>query len=550
MMDLGLLRLLTVAGSVGLLIFGMKLMSESLQQVAGRRMQRVVGRMTADRARGALTGFMATLVVQYSSVVSVLVVSFVNSGLISLRKAIPVLIGANLGTTVKLLLFAAIGFSAIDLHLIAGPLLAAALPLLLLRHQTARATSHLLVGIALLFLALSLLKGNLDTDVGALEFLGRLQATALPGRLAFVAMGVVLAVFIQSSSVAMVLTLALCTSGTLDFAAGAALALGENIGTTFTANFAALGGNAWAKRAARAHLFIKLFGATWAFILFRPVLLGVAWLTMQLHGADPFTDAAVLKWSLAYFHFGFNLINGLVLLNLIPWLERAASRLVPVRGRNQEGFRLNYMADPLAAISPSISLMETRKEIAKLAGLCRRMLSMVRTLLMANDNEARGKLLGRITKYGTIIGRVEREVAHFLARTAMVARDDVTVGRILGFQRAAKELELAGDAAIRMAQILERKAGQRLWFSPAQRQSLLDGLTAAEQGLKALQDRMDARTGNTRGPLTQGVNDQMGPAVENEQDARASMMFHELMEACRDLSAHVENADRAASGAA
>ncbi|MEO8733392.1 MAG: Na/Pi symporter, partial [Flavobacteriales bacterium] len=298
-MHFGILQFLMLAGSLGLLVFGMKLMSEGLQQVAGARMRRVLDTMTRDRMRGVVTGISTTVIVQYSSVVSVMVVSFVNSGLLSLRKAIPVLIGANIGTTLKLLLFAAVGFSALNLPDIALPLMGLALPLLFMRDPRVKATSNLLIGTALLFLALGLLKDNVPPPTAdALGFLNSLQGMGILSNLIFVAIGALLALTIQSSSIALMLTVALCEAGTIGYVTGAALVLGENIGTTFTANIAALAGNAWAKRAARAHLLIKLIGVAWALVLFKPFLEGIAGLTERLNGGDPYIDPSVLKWSL------------------------------------------------------------------------------------------------------------------------------------------------------------------------------------------------------------------------------------------------------------
>lgn len=476
-MHFGLMQFLMLAGSLSLLVFGMKLMSEGLQQAAGSRMRRVLDTMTRDRMRGVFTGITTTVIVQYSSVVSVMVVSFVNSGLLSLRKAVPVLIGANIGTTLKLLLFAAVGFSALQLPNIALPLLGLALPLLFVRAPRVKAVSNVLVGTALLFLAIGLLKDNVPPPTAdALGFLKSLQGMGLVSNLIFVAIGALLAVIIQSSSVALVLTVALCEAGTIGYTTGAALVLGENIGTTFTANIAALAGNAWAKRAARAHFVIKVVGVAWALIVFKPFLLGIAGLTLRLNSGDPYTDPSVLKWSLTYLHIGFNVINGIILLQIIPWIEKVATRMVPARNQQDEDHRLEYIEDPMMAVTPELSLEEAKQEIAKFGKLCRRMLGLVRELLLEADTRERAVLMLRIAEHGFITHRVKNEVGRFLIRTGAEVRDEAVSARIRGLLSIIRDLECTGVILLQMSKSLERKSEERLWFAPEQRQDLLQML--------------------------------------------------------------------------
>ncbi|MCL4280737.1 MAG: Na/Pi symporter [Flavobacteriales bacterium] len=563
MTDFDLLHAVMLAGALGLLLFSMKLMSESLQQVAGRRMRRALHTLTADSLRGVSTGFATTLVMQYSSVVSVLVVSFVNSGLLTLRKAIPVLIGANIGTTVKLLLFAAVGFSALDLTAIAGPLLALALPLLLMRGQHARPASHLLVGTALLFLAFALLKDNLPPPgAESLSFLQAVQGMGVLSHLAFIVVGAVLALLVQSSSVALVITLALCQAGTIDYATGAALVLGENIGTTFIANIAALAGNAWAKRAARAHLLIKLIGVAWALLLFKPILLGIGGLTERWNGGDPFTDPDALKWALAYLHVGFNLLNGLLLLQFIPWIEKAAARLVPASGDAEERHQLAYIKDPLTAIAPELSLAEARKEVAKLGVICQRMLGMVRALLTENDDRGRAVLMQRIAKYEGITDRMEMEVDRFLARTATEVRDEADSLRIRAMLAITRDLEQAGDILFQMSRTLQRKADERLWFAPGQRQELIGLLNLLEQACRTMVQNLEADHGAPAldeatlavqkvrrlcGKLSQ---DLVGHLSSEEQDIRAGLIISDLVNGGNRLAGHLLHVSEALAGRA
>ena len=560
-MYVGLIQFLMLAGTLGLFVFGMRMMSEGLQQTAGNRMRRVLERITAGRSGGVLTGISTTVIVQYSSVVSVIVVSFVNSGLLSLRKAIPVLIGANIGTTLKLLLFAAVGFSALDLPAIALALLALALPLLLIRGTQVRATSGILVGAALLFLALWLMKEHLPMPrPETLSILNKLEGMGLFSNLLFVSVGAMLAIIIQSSSVALVLTVALCEMGTIGYATGAALVLGENIGTTFTANVAALAGNVWAKRAARAHLLIKLIGVLWALILLSPLLQGIGMLTERINGASPYADPGMVKWSLTYLHIAFNVINGLVLLQFIPWIEKTVIRWVPARNAPDEEYRLEYIEDPMMAVSPELSVMEARKEVVKFGRLCRRMLGMVRELLMETDPRARAVLLQRISKYESTTDRIEVEVGRYLTRTGTEVREEAVSKRIRALLAIISDLENVGDILFQMSKTLVRKNDEKLWFAPEQRQDLLEMIGLVDKAFLVMLRNLDAEDDEVALDeamlMEQHINRQRDhlhrghlKSVESgEQNIHTGLIYADLYSNCEKIGDHLINVSEALSG--
>jgi phosphate:Na+ symporter len=560
-MQFGVVGFLMLAGSVGLFVFGMKVMSEGLQKVAGGRMRRVLDTMTGSRLRGLLTGFSTTAIVQYSSVTSVMVVSFVNAGLLSLRKAIPVLLGANIGTTVKLLLFSAIGFSAVKLSSIAIPIMGLALPLLFMRSPRWKAVSELMVGAALLFLALEFLKDNIpQPSAQALDFLHELADLGILSNLLFVLIGALLAIVIQSSSVALVLTVVLCETGTIDYEMAAALVLGENVGTTLTANIAALVGNAWAKRAARAHFVMKLFGVIWALVLFKPYLAGLALLTERIHHLDPYTQTAALKWSLTYLHISFNVLNAIILLQFVPWIEKVVTRMVPVRNAPDEEYRLEYIEDPVMALTPELSLLEAKKEIVKFGRLCQRMLGMVRDLLTETDAAERGLLLERIAKYEDITDRIEVEVSRFLTKTSTEARDEAVSERIRGMLGIIGDLERVGDILFQMSKSLERKSDERLWFSPEQRQNLLDTLALVEKAfdvmLRNLEADREAVSLDEAMEMEQRINQQRDRlrrshlvSVESgDHNIKGGMVYADLFSSCEKLGDHLINVSEALVG--
>ncbi len=560
-MHFGLLQLLLLAGSLGLFIYGMKVMSEGLQKVAGSRMRRVLGTMTKDRSRGIFTGFITTVIVQYSSVTSVMVVSFVNAGLLSLRQAIPVLFGANIGTTVKLLLFAWIGFSSVKLSLVAVPIMGLALPLLFMRGGKWKAVSELLMGAALLFLGLDLLKEYVPTpSAQALSFLQGLARFGIGSDLLFVVFGAALAILTQSSSVALVLTVLMCEKGIINYEMAAALVVGENIGTTLTANIAALVGNAWAKRAARAHFIIKLFGAIWILLLFKPALAAVALFTERVNHVSPFTDTDALRWSLTYLHIAFNIVNTLLLVRFTGFIEKVVTRMVPVRGAPEEEYHLEYIEDPMMHLSPELSLLEANKEVIKFGRLCERMLGLVRDLLIEKDDAERANLLQRIAKYEDITDRIEVEVSRFLTKTAAEAGDERLSERIRAQISIIGDLERVGDILFQMSKSLERKSDERLWFSPEQRVHLLDMMRLLEKAFAVMIRNLEAEPDGVRLDEAMDAEQRINQfrdelrrshlrSVESgDHNMKSGMIYNDLFNSCEKLGDHLINVSEALVG--
>lgn len=547
-----------MAGSLGLFIYGMKVLSEGLQKMTGGPLRKALDTMTRSRARGVFTGTVTTAIVQYSSVTSVMVVSFVNAGLLSLRQAIPVLMGANIGTTVKLLLFAAINLAALRMSDIAIPLVGLALPFLFMRGARMRSISEVMVGTALLFLALGFLKDSLpQPSAKTLEFFHELTEMGILSDLLFVVAGALLAIIIQSSSIALTLTMLLCEKGTITYEMAAALVLGENIGTTLTANIAALVGNAWAKRAARAHFVIKLIGVCWALLLLKPYLAGLAWVTERIHGANPYINTDVLKWSLTYLHISFNVLNALLLVRFVPWIERVVTWMVPVRNAPDEEYRLEYIEDPMMHLTPELSLLEAKKEILKFGTLCHRMLGMVRDLLIEKNAEERGALLQRIAKYEEITDRVEVEVGKFLTKTSTEVRDEAVSQRIRGMLGIIGDLERVGDILFQMSKSVERKVDEKLWFTPEQRQNLLDMLVlvdkafvvmlrnlGAEPEHVSLDEAMDMEQ-RINGQRDQLQRSHLKSIESGDYNIRSGLVYNDLFSSCEKLGDHLINVTEA-----
>ncbi|MBK8225604.1 MAG: Na/Pi cotransporter family protein [Flavobacteriales bacterium] len=559
-MRFGLIEFLTLAGSLGLFIYGMKVMSEGLQKVAGRRMRTVLASMTANRFRGVLTGLVSTGVIQSSSAATVMVVGFVNAGLLSVRQAISVIMGANIGTTIKAVLFSWAVFAEMSITKLAIPIIGIAFPLLFIKSPRARAGAEFLMGAALLFLGIEFLKQSVPTpSPEALSFLRGLSDRGLLSVLLFVGVGTLLAAVIQSSSASIALTLVLCENGTIGYDMAAALVLGENIGTTLTANIAALVAGAWAKRTARAHLLFNLIGVSWALLVFRPYLDAIdAYITFQF-GASPYTEPSSIKWALTALHISFNVANTLLLVGFVPMLERIVTWMVPARTQLDEEYRLEYL-DADIPLSPEVSLIEARREIARFGKLTHEMLGMTRQLLTARDPIVRDRLMQRLERYEQITDRLEVEVGKYLTKTSTEARNEELSGRIRGMLSIVGDLERVGDIFFQMSKSMERKLDDKLWFSPEQRQDLLSMIELLDQAFEVMLSNLEAEQEQVRLDAAveaeQRINamrDQLRlkhwrSIEEGDYNVRSGLVYHDLFSSCEKVGDHLINVSEALAG--
>jgi phosphate:Na+ symporter len=559
-MRFGILEFLTLAGSLGLFIYGMKVMSEGLQKVAGGRMRSVLKAMTANRFMGVFTGFVSTTVIQSSSAATVMVVSFVNAGLLQVRQAISVIMGANIGTTVKVLLFSWAVFADFSITKLAIPIIGLAFPLLFLRTTQTKALSEFLIGAALLFLGLEFMKQSLPRpSAEALVFLRDLSDMGFWSVLLFVGIGMVLTMLIQSSSASIALTLVLCENGTIGYEMAAALVLGENIGTTITANLAALVGNAWAKRTARAHLVFNVIGVLWALLLFHPYLRGLDKLVTEIFHASPFADPTAVKWALTFLHISFNLINTLLLIGFVPFIERIVTWMVPTKTDEDEVYRLEYL-DSDIPLTPEVSLMEARKEIARFGRITNDMLGMVRELLTVKDNKQREHLMARLAKYEQITDRLEIEVGKYLTKTSTEVRNEEASSRIQGLLAITGDLERVGDIFFQMSKSMERKIDDRLWFSPEQRQQLMEMLDLLERAFTVMRRNMEVDQDQVA--LDEAVEAEQRINQKRDQLRRAhlksmemgdynvksGLVYNDFFSSCEKVGDHVINVSEALAG--
>ena len=447
-----------IIGSLALLIYGMKVMSEALQKMAGSQLRHILGTMTKNRFTGLITGMFVTASVQSSTATTVMTVSFVNAGLLTLAQAISVIMGANIGTTFTAWIMT-LGFS-FNMANVVFPVFFIAL--LLIYRKKHRYVGDFLFGVAFMFFAISTLGAtgkemDLSHNQSVIEFFSSFDKDSYLTIFAFLGLGTILTFCMQSSAALMAITMVLCSSGVLPIYMGIALVLGENIGTTITSNIAAMGANTQARRAAMAHLSFNVFGVLWVLCIFYPFIDMVCGFV----GVDPHSDhidATRLSVVLAAFHTTFNVCNTTVLIWFIPQMERLVCTIIkPNAMKDEDDFRLRYIGDNTLMATPELSVLEARKEIQSFAERIQRMFSMVRELLGVKNENDFVKLFTRIEKYEGISDNMEIEIANYLDKVSDSHLSDETKAKIRAMLREISEIESIGDSCYNIARTLNRK---------------------------------------------------------------------------------------------
>ena len=453
-------------GSLALLMFGMKSMSESLQKMAGPQLRHVLGAMTTNRFTGVIRGMFVTAAVQSSTATTVMTVSFVNAGLLTLAQAISVIMGANIGTTLTAWIMSA-GMS-FDITSAVYP--AFFLGIILIYLKRYRYIGDFLFGLSFLLLGLGTLRltgteMNLGENPAVLDFFASFDPKSFSTTLIFLLLGGVMTFCVQSSAAVMAITMILCSSGALPIYQGIALVMGENIGTTITSNLAALSANTQARRAALSHMFFNLFGVVWMLFVFRPFIDAVCGMvgydvTMTKDNVGPqafMANAAKLSFVLAAFHTCFNVANTFILIWFIPQIERLVCWIIkPKKVDEEEDFRLHFITAGFMK-TPELSVLEAQKEIRSFSERMQRMFGMVRELLVEKDTAAFSKLFSRIEKYESISDSMELEIAKYLDNVSDAHLSDDTKAKIRAMLREISELESIGDACYNMARTITRK---------------------------------------------------------------------------------------------
>lgn len=464
-----------ILGSLALLIYGMKVMSEALQKMAGSQLRHILGAMTTNRLTGMLTGTFITCAVQSSSATTVMTVSFVNAGLLTLAQAISVIMGANIGTTLTAWIMS-LGYN-VDLTIVVFP--AFFLGIMLIYSKKRRYFGDFLFGIAFLFFALVLLSGagkdlDLEHNPSVIDFFSSFDTKSHLTIITFLLIGTVITCVVQSSAAVMAITILLCSTGVLPIYLGIALVMGENIGTTATANLAALGANAQARRAALAHLVFNVFGVIWVLCLFYPFVN----LVCSLVGYNPDGNmsaaqkATLLPIVLAMFHTCFNVCNTAVLIWFIPQIEKSVCQLIkPKADKEDEDFRLRFIQTGIMK-TPELSVFEAQKEISSFGERIHRMFGMVMELLGTTDHKNFDKLYERIEKYEGVSDSMEIEIAKYLNQVSDAHLSDDTKAKIRAMLREISEIESIGDSCFNISRTIKRKKDNKEDFTDQQYQNI------------------------------------------------------------------------------
>lgn len=558
----GIMKFLILIGSLGLFIFGMKIMSDGLQRTAGEKLRKMLGSITSNRFKGVFTGFMSTSIVQSSSVTTVMTVSLVNAGLINLRQSAGVMMGANIGTTITAWLVLLLGFK-VSISSYALVLIALGAPLLFMTFRRSKDLANAIIGFAILFIGLQFLKDavpNLDKDSALVRFFVNYKDIPFISNLMFVGLGALVTIVIQSSSAAMALTLTMVSKGIIPFEVACAMVLGENIGTTITAEIASSIGNVHAKRSARIHSLFNIIGVTWMLIVIPLFLDLIGFFIGQSHGVtfDP-KNTGMANEGIALFHTLFNSANVLLLIGFVPFLVRFAEKSVNSKGEADEEFKLDYISAAGIAL-PEVAILEAKKEVAKFGHVTTRMNDFIRTLLNNQDKKTRNKMYSKLKKYEEITDRVEIEVATYLDKLSIQEISQEASSQIRSMLSITNDLERIGDIYYQMSKTIERKDENKLYFLPEQRENLNNMLDVLDKAFAEMNTNLSSEYGHIslenakkyERQINQIRNDlrksYLEQAEKGEYKFQPGIMYNDLFSSCEKVGDHIINVSEAIAG--
>ncbi len=486
-MDL-IINIFSLVGSLALFLFGMKTMSEGLEKFAGDRLRSILAAMTKNRVMGVLTGILITALIQSSSATTVMVVSFVNAGLMTLAQSIGVIMGANIGTTVTAWIISAVGFK-VNIAAFAIPMLAIGMPLIFSGKGNRKSIGEFIFGFSFLFMGLSFLQEaatamNIGDMVAGM--LAHVPQDSFLTIILFVIVGAIVTMIVQASAATMAITLMLFGMNIpgFGFEQAAALAMGQNIGTTITAFMASLTANTQARRAALAHMFFNVFGVVAFLIVFYPACHAVSWFVENVMGGG----TALFK--LSAFHTAFNIINTLLLIGFVKQIEALVCKVLPMKAQ-EEDYRLKFISGGLLSTA-ELSIIEAQKEIHSFAERCKRMFGFVPELLQLEDEEKFNKLFSRIEKYENITDSMEMEIASYLNKVSKGRLSDASKNQIQKMLRQITELESIGDSVYNLGRTLNRhRMHCQEAFTAEQTQHMQTMMQLVDEALAEMMNQID-----------------------------------------------------------
>ncbi|NBC82550.1 MAG: Na/Pi cotransporter family protein [Bacteroidetes bacterium] len=485
-------QILSLLGSISLFLFGMKLMSEGLQKVAAVRLRRILSVFTSTKLKSITTGFLITSLIQSSSATTVMIVSFVNAGLIALTESIAVILGANIGTTITAWLIFIFGFK-FNTGTIALPLIGLAFPIIFSKNNNRQQWGKFLVGFSFIFLSLDFLK-SIIPDISAnsefINFFANFSDMGFISVLTFFLIGALFTSLIQSSSAAMALTLVLVDKGWFNLELASAMILGENLGTTITANIAAIFANTSAKKAARSHFIINLMGILWAMLLFNPIINFINYITEQFSGISPLENNNAIPLALALFHSFFNVVNTLIFAPTIPLIIKLSSRLVKQSEPADETFTLKYFNTGILSTS-ELSILQARKKLAIYAKETMRMFKMVRGLFQEINNQRFEEIYYHIRDYEKLSDKYEIEIANYLTHLSEGELSNPGSRKIRMMLKIVDEIESIGDACNNIAKALYRKKKEKVWFTQELRNNINEMFDLVENAIQEMYNNLN-----------------------------------------------------------
>ena len=553
-------------GALALLMFGMKTMSDSLQKMAGPQLRHVLGTMTTNRLTGILTGTLITAAVQSSTATTVMTVSFVNAGLLTLAQAISVIMGANIGTTLTAWIMSA-GFS-FNITDFVWP--AFFIAIILIYSKKRKIIGDFIFGISFMFLGLGTLRQTgIDMDLAhnqpVLEFFASFDPHSFQTTITFLIIGSILTMCVQSSAAVMAITMILCSTGVLPIYQGIALVMGENIGTTVTSNVAALTANTQARRAAMAHMVFNIFGVLWILCVFRPFIhLVCGWVGYDdmMEKTDPHfvANAAKLSFVLAAFHTTFNLANTFILVWFIPQIEKLVCKIIrPKKNADEDDFRLRFIQSGIMK-TPEISVLEAQKEIHCFAERIQRMFGMVKTLLGETNEEKFVKLYSRIEKYEGISDNMEIEIAKYLDQVSDSHLSDETKAKIRAMLREISEIESIGDSCFNIARTLNRRFKSKEDFITSQYEHMHQMMELTDNALTQMNITLVGHKGDNDANLSFNIENEINNyrnqlKSQNINDVNNHLytyaigtMYMDIIQECEKLGDYVVNVVEARMG--
>lgn len=553
-------------GALALLMFGMKTMSDSLQKMAGPQLRHVLGTMTTNRLTGILTGTLITAAVQSSTATTVMTVSFVNAGLLTLAQAISVIMGANIGTTLTAWIMSA-GFS-FNITDFVWP--AFFIAIILIYSKKRKIIGDFIFGISFMFLGLGTLRQTgIDMDLAhnqpVLEFFASFDPHSFQTTITFLIIGSILTMCVQSSAAVMAITMILCSTGVLPIYQGIALVMGENIGTTVTSNVAALTANTQARRAAMAHMVFNIFGVLWILCVFHPFIhLVCSWVGFDdaMEKTDPHfvANATKLSFVLAAFHTTFNLANTFILVWFIPQIEKLVCKIIrPKKNTDEDDFRLRFIQSGIMK-TPEISVLEAQKEIHCFAERIQRMFGMVKTLLGETNEEKFVKLYSRIEKYEGISDNMEIEIAKYLDQVSDSHLSDETKAKIRAMLREISEIESIGDSCFNIARTLNRRFKGKEDFITSQYEHMHQMMELTDNALTQMNITLVGHKGDNDANLSFNIENEINNyrnqlKSQNINDVNNHLytyaigtMYMDIIQECEKLGDYVVNVVEARMG--